>query len=118
MATTNDSLKCVEFNVSGTIYEVETDVLSKYPESKLTQLYASQSECRELEVDYPAKQFERIIKYMRDKSLDLKELSPEEVKELSQDADYFQLSQLVGLCEEDLKKRDNLRRDVLRDLQF
>ena len=114
MATTTESTDCVTFQVDGTSYGVEAGVLSKYPNSQLARIHsnASGGACHELKVDFPEKQFKRIIEYMRQESLDLKDLTSEEVMELSKISTQYTLPNLQSLCAEHLKRRDTLREKV------
>lgn len=109
---TNRRMDYVRFDVGHHLYLCHRETVMKFQDSVLSKYVAPQFDTRKSELDYiiidrDGKHFGSILNYMRDKtSLDLDHWTESDLTDLMREADFYCLTDLVELCEQQFVARD------------
>jgi hypothetical protein len=120
--------KIIKLDVGGIRYKTTLNTLLSYPESMLSNMFSSKHKLndvsdgyyfidmdRELNIDSDGyyfidrdgEIFKYIIKFLRDKTLNLDSLSDSIIRDIITEAKYYNISDLVVLCEKKINKYQN-----------
>lgn len=111
-------LNYVRFDVGHYLHVCHKSTVNKFADSVLAKLVSPEFDNRESELDYividrDGKHFATILNFMRDESsLNLTDWTDNDVTDLMREADFYGLTSLLELCEQQFKSRESqTRRD-------
>jgi hypothetical protein len=112
------SLNYVRFDVGHYLHVCHRNTIEKYPNSSLVNYIKPEFDTRKSESDYividrDGKHFGTILNFMRDsRSLHLNDWTRDDITDLMTEADYYCLTELVELCDQQLNELDQRDRQT------
>jgi len=102
MSLSEDNI--IKLDVGGTRYKTTLNTLLSYPESMLSNMFSGRHKLNIDSdgysfIDRDGEIFKYIIKFLRDKTLNLDGLSDSIIRDIITEADYYNITDLVVLCE-------------------
>jgi hypothetical protein len=118
MSLSQDNI--IKLDVGGTRYKTTLNTLISYPESMIANMFSGR---HKLDVDSDGyyfidrdgEIFKYIMKFLRDKTLNLDGLSDSVIRDIITEADYYNINDLVVLCEKKINNNsiiDNVCSDL------
>lgn len=107
------NLNYVRFDVGHYLHVCHRNTIEKFPNSSLVNYIKPEFDQRQSEFDYividrDGKHFGTILNFMRDQcSLHLNDWTRDDITDLMTEADYYCLTELVELCDQQLSKLDD-----------
>lgn len=106
----------IKLNVGGFRYETTLNTLEREPESMLASMFSGRHKLVSGEdgyhfIDRNGEVFKYILKYLRDGKINLENLSYQEINDVLDEADYFNIQSMIGSIQDNYlyakKKLDN-----------